>query len=325
MAQTVAVQGESRRDFTAVSGLRDRDRQRITAIVSAVLAAPPPSLPPWREQDWRAALRYRDTGPRPAPATLGRARVRDSVLGDPVLDDLVGWAANRRPLSYQLGAIAAALAVLGEGLAAGQTDAAVLADRVMTAVDQARRLAYCPVPDRAMLSDCEEIADANPVGVGDRPSLVSMVVPYLLGRAGCRLSTRSVLLRRVEAAVDVCLGVWLHDTEAGSGLPEFRLAGARNHTRRVSALLGADRDLQRLVEGPRPGRSRPLHVTRRQGLAFWVALALRSAADGSPLPAIPPAITGHWRRELSRFGVTPTVVSSDVAVSDAADQALRLG
>ena len=123
----------------------------------------------------------------------------------------------------------------------------------------------------------------------------------------------------------MCLGVWLHDAQAGGGLPEFRLAEARNHKRRVSALLGADRDLQRLVEGPRPGRSRPLHVTRRQGLAFWVALALRSAVDGSPLPALPLDVAGHWRSELSRLGVTSTVVTNDLAVSDAADQVLRLG
>jgi hypothetical protein len=325
MAQTVAVQSESTRDDTALSGLRDRDRQRVTAIVSAIVSARPSSLPPWREQDWRAALRYRDTGPRPAPATLDRARVRDTALSDPVLADLVRWAAIRRPLSYQLGAIAAALAVLGQRLAAGETDAEVLAGQLMTSVDQAQRLAYCPVPDRAMLSDCDAIADAAPVGAGDRPSLVAVVVPHLLDRAGCRLSTRSVLARRVEAAVDVCLGVWLHDAQAGGGLPEFRLAEARNHKRRVSALLGADRDLQRLVEGPRPGRSRPLHVTRRQGLAFWVALALRSAAEGGPVPAVPPDVAGHWRRELSRLGVTPAVATNDLAVSDAADQVLRLG
>ncbi|MST31262.1 hypothetical protein GHK86_00760 [Acidimicrobiaceae bacterium USS-CC1] len=247
------------------------------------------------------------------------------MLGDPVLADLVRWAANRRPLSYQLGAIAAALAVLGQRLAAGETDAEVLAGLVITAVDQAQRLAYSPVPDRAMLSDCDAIADAGLVGAGDRPSLVSMVVPHLLARAGCRLSTRSVLARRVEAAVDVCLGAWLHNARAGGGLPEFRLAVSCNQKRRVSALLGADRDLQRLVEGPRPGRSRPLHVTRRQGLAYWVALALRSAADGSPLPALPPDVAGHWRSELSRFGVTPTVASCVPAMSDAADQVLQLG
>jgi hypothetical protein len=325
MARTVAIQGESKRADTALCGLRDRDRQRIITIVSALLAARPSSLPPWREPDWRAALRYRDTGPRPAPATLGRARVRDTVLSDPVLADLVRWAANRRPLSYQLGAIAAALAVLGQRLAAGEADAEVLAGQLMTAVDRAKRLAFYPVPDRAMLSDCDAIADVTPVGAGDRPSLVAVAVSYLLGRAGCRLSTRSVLARRVEAAVDVCLGAWLHNAQAGGGLPEFRLAEACNHKRRVSALLGADRDLQRLVEGPRPGRSRPLQVTRRQGLAYWVALALRSAADGSPLPAIPPAVTGHWRSELSRLGVTPTVVTNDLAVSDAADQVPRLG
>ncbi len=301
-----------------------RDRQQLVSILRPVTSTPP-SLPPWREQDWRAALRYRDTGPRPTPATLGRALVRDTVLGDPVLADLVRWAANRRPLSYQLGAIAAALAVLGQRLAAGETNAEVLAGLVISAVDQAQRLTYSPVPDRAMLSDCDAIADAAPVGAGDRPSLVSIVVPYLLDRAGCRLSTRPVLARRVEAAVDVCLEAWLHNAQAGGGLPEFRLAVACNHKRRVSALLGADRDLQRLVEGPRPGRSRPLHVTRRQGLAYWVALALRSAAEGSHLPSPPPDVAGHWRSELSRLGVTPTVASCVPAVSDAADQVLRPG
>lgn len=301
-----------------------RDRQQLISILGPVTSTPP-SLPPWREQDWRAALRYRDTGPRPTPGTLDRARVRDRVLGDPVLADLVRWAANRRPLSYQLGAIAAALAVLGQCLAAGKADAEVLAGRVLSAVDQAQRLAYRPVADRAMLSDCDAIADETPLAAGDRPSLVSIVVPHLLDRAGCRLSTRSVLALRVEAAVDVCLGEWLHNAQAGGGLPAFRLAEACNHKRRVSALLGADRDLQRLVEGPRPGRSRPLHVTRRQGLAYWVALALRSAADGSPLPAVPPDVSGHWRSELSRLGVTSTVASCDPALSDAADQVLRLG
>ncbi|MHB1533081.1 MAG: hypothetical protein ACYC1D_00400 [Acidimicrobiales bacterium] len=326
MAQTIAIPAESTSDDGTPSlGFRDRDRQRITNIVSAILAALPSPLPAWREQDWRSALRFRDTGPRPSRATLARAEVRDVALGDPVLGDLVRWAANRRPLSYQLGAIAAALATLGQGLASSEADVEVLAGRVICAVDQARVLRYCPVPDRAMLSDCDAIADATPVGAGDRPSLVSMVLPHLLDRAGCRLSEQPVLARRIEVAVDVCLGDWLQSAQAGGGLPEFRRAEARNHKHRVSCLLGADRDLQRLVEGPAPGRGRPLEVARRRGLGYWVALALPSAADGSPLPALPPDVTGHWRSELSRLGAAPIVATCDPAVSDPADQVLRLG
>lgn len=181
-----------------------RDHQRLASILAS-LASHPPSLPPWREQEWRAALRYRDTGPRPSAATLARAEVRDTVLRDPDLAGLVRWAANRRPLSYQLGAIAAALATLAQCLAAGEADVVAVAGRVMRAVDQARVLRYCPVPDRAMLSDCEAIADDGPAAV-DRPSLVSLVVPHLLDRAGCHLSGQPVLARQVEAAVDVALG-----------------------------------------------------------------------------------------------------------------------
>jgi len=325
MAQTVAVQGESKRDDAVLSGLRDRDRQRITTIVSAVLAACPSSLPAWREQDWRAALRFRDTGPRPSRATLARAEVRDAVLRDPDVADLVCWAANRRPLSYQLAAIAAALAALGEGVTAGETDVEVLAARVTCAVDQARTLVYSPAPDQVMLSDCEQIADATRDDAGDRSSLVSMAVADILGRAGCRLTTEPVLARRVEAAVDVCLEAWLHNAQAGGGLPEFRRAEARNHKHRVSSLLGADRDLQRLVEGPAPGRGRPLQVARRRGLAYWVALALRSAADGSPLPIIPPEVASHWRSELSRLGGGPVLAVCDLSVGDAPDQVLSLG
>lgn len=88
----------------------------------------------------------------------------------------------------------------------------------------------------------------------------------------------------------------------------------------MSCLLGADRDLQRLVEGPAPGRGRPLQVARRRGLAYWVALALLAAADYDPLPAIPLEVTAHWRRELSRLADGPTLVDGD-----APDQELRLG
>lgn len=319
MAQTVAAPGESNVDETLPSGLWDRDTQRITAIVSAILAAYPASLPVWREQDWRAALRFRDIGPRPSRATLTRAEVRDAVLREPVLTDLLRWAANRRPLSYQLGAIAAALTIIGQGLPASETAVEVVARRLTSAVDQARMLAYCPVADRAMLSDCDAIAEAAPPGAGDRPSLVSLVVPHLLGRAGCHLSTEPVLARRIEAAVDVCLEAWLHRAQAGGGLPEFRRAEERNHKHRVSCLLGTDRDLQRLVEGPAPGRGRPLQTARCRGLAYWVALALRSAVDGSPLPTIPAEVTGHWRRELSRLDAGPILAASDVP-----DRALRL-
>lgn len=302
MPPVSALPCESSGSLTVSRAGRDRDRQPLVSILSP-LTSTPPYLPPWREQDWRAALRYRDTGPRPSPATLARARLRDMALRDPVLADLVRWAANRRPLSYQLGALAAALATLGQCLAAGEADVEALAGRVICAVDQARMLQYCPVPDRTVLSDCDAIADARPLGAGDRPSLVSLVVPHLLDRAGCRLSTQPVLARRIEAAVDVCLGAWLQSAQAGDGLPEFRRAEERNHKHRVSSLLGADRDLQRLVEGPAPGRGRPLQVVRRRGLAYWVALALCSAADGSPLPALPPEVTGHWQSELSRVGV----------------------
>lgn len=265
-------------------------------------------------------MRYRDTGPHPSPATLKHARVRDTVLCDPVLGDLVGWAANRRPLSYQLGAIAAALATLGQCLAAGEADVEALAGRLISAVDQARMLRYCSVPDRAMLADCDEIADATPTAAGDHPSLVSLVLPHLLTQAGCRVSTQPFLARRIEVAVDVCLGAWLRSAQAGGGLPPFRGAAARNHKHRVSSLLGADRDLQRLVEGPAPGRGRPLPVARRRGLAYWVAFALRATADGSPLPALPSEVTDHWRNELSRVGVSPVP-----AAFDPPDQVLRLG
>lgn len=317
MAQTIAITaGSTGEDGNPSLGLRDRDRQRVTAIVSALLAAPTSSLPSWREQEWRAALRYRDTGPRPSSATLASAEVRDTVLNDPDFADLVRWAAGRRPLSYQLGAIAAALATLGQGVAAGVLDVDVLAGRMMSAVDQARALRYCPVPDRAMLADCDAIADTAPVAAaGVRPSLVSMVVPHLLDRAGCRLGAQPVLTRRVEAAVDVCLAAWLQNARAGGGLPEFRRAETRNGKHRVSALLGADRDLQRLVEGPAPGRGRPLHVARRRGLAYWVALALRSAADSSSLPPIPAEVAGHWGNELRRAG----------AVSVAGDRPCNIG
>lgn len=305
MAQIIAKCGESIGSGTATRGWNGHDRRLLSNIVSSILATPTP-LPPWCERDWRAALRYRDTGPRPSCATLARAEVRDAVLRDPAVGDLVRWAANRRPLSYQLGAIAASLAALGEGVAAGESNSELLAGRVVAAVDRARALQYCPVSDRAMLADCDAIADATPpASAGDRSSLVSAALGDLLAQAGCCVSVQSLLAQRIEAAVDVCLGAWLRDAEAGEGLPEFRRAEAANHRRRLSFLLGADRDLQRLVEGPVPGRGRPLHAARRRGLAYWVALTLRSAADGSPPLPVPAEVVGHWRDELRRAGATP--------------------
>ena len=319
MAQNT-VSGGSSGACVASPGLRYRDCQRVTAIVSALLATRRCPLPMWREQEWRAALRYLDTGPRPSGATLARAEIRNAVVRDPALRGLLAWAAVRRPLSYQLGAIAAALAALCEAHATGEADAEVLAGRIIAAVDQARVLRYCPVSDRAMLADCDAIADATPVGAGGRPSLVSMVLPDLLDRAGLCVSAQPFLARRVEAAVDVCLAVWLRNAQAGEGLPEFRRAEATNSRRRVAFLLGGDRDLQRLVEGPLPGRGRPLSVTRRRGLAYWVALAFCSAADGNPLPPVPPEVAGHWRNELCRVGANPAT-----AFIGAPDQGLRFG
>ncbi len=301
MAQTNAAPGESVDHRTRLSGLRDRDLQRLVAIVSSVLASPLSSLPAWSEGAWRAALRYRDTGPRPAPATLARAEVRDTVLRDPAFGDLLRWAAGRRPLSYQLGAIAAALATLGEAFAGDNLDPNVLAGRVTSAVDQARMLRYSPLPDRAMLTDCADIADPAPIVCGDRPSLVSLVIPRLLDRAGGHLSAHPLLERRIEGAVDVCLGAWLTGVGAGGGMPAFYRAEQRNHRHRVSHLLGADRDLQRLVEGPPPGRGRPLAVARRRGLAYWVALAALAATETRSLPPLPVEVVDHWRRELSRL------------------------
>jgi hypothetical protein len=286
MAQTVLTRSASSAHGTPSLGRRDRDRQRLVAIVTSILATPP-RLPAWSEPQWRAALRYRDTGPRPTTATVASAQVRDAVLHDPLLGDFVRWAAARRPASYQLAAIAAAMAALGDGLADTTCDADRLARRVVSAVDDARPLRYRPLPDRAMLADPDLIADLAPPPERDRPSLVSLVLPRLLEQGGYRPSSDPVLARRIEAAVDVCLAVWLDTAQLGGGLPEFRRADERNHKHRLSHLLGADRDLHRLVEGPAPGRGRPLAVARRRGLAFWVVLALRSAAGGDPVPPIP--------------------------------------
>lgn len=195
-----------------------------------------------------------------------------------------------------------------------------LAAQVIAAVDHARMLRYCPPSDRALLADCNEIVDPAPRTRGNDASLVSLVLPCLLAQAGCRLATHPDLVRRIEAAVDVCLGCWLENAEAGGGFPEFRRAEEKNHKHRVSYLLGADRDLHRLVEGPAPGRGRPLNVTRRRGVAYWVALALRAAAEGTSLPVFPPEVAEHWRSELSRLGV-----GSMSALGDLPEQVLRLG
>ncbi len=94
--------------------------------------------------------------------------------------------------------------------------------------------------------------------------------------------------------------------------------GANKH--RVSHLLGADRDLQRLVEGPGPGRGRPLQAARQRGLAYWVAVALRSATEGTPLPALPAKVVDHWRRELSRLQ-TPAAQNGCALLGEAAQLA----
>ena len=185
-------------------------------------------MPAWREGDWRVALLYRDTGPRPTRATLARAVTREEVLQDPVMAELLYWAAHRRPQSYELAAIAAALAALGQGLADGTPEACDVAVRVISAVDRARRLRYFPVSDRAMLADLDQVAEAVPEVSWVRPSVTSLVLPHLLAQAGGALSVDAVLLRRVEAAVDVFLASWLADAEAGGGLPEFRRAEERS-------------------------------------------------------------------------------------------------
>lgn len=253
-------------------------------------------FPTWSAGEWSAHLRR--------PATLAHLA---PLLDDPEIRDLAGWVASRAAPGRELRALAGALAVVGDALHHLEVPASVWVERTAGRVDEVVRTAR---PERRRSPRRTRVApsghlewETDTAGHPPAaPSRLSLLAAQLLRQAGFDLRADPVLARRLPAALDVAVAHWTAGTEAGQGLPAFPAEAALHSRKRLTALLGADRDLLYLVYGPQPGRGRPIEVARRRGLAYWTALALRAAYLGEPLPRVPPVVIAHWRLELSRLG-----------------------
>lgn len=275
------------------------DRQRVEDLVSIleVFLSDPVEMPGWSLRRWRLVV-----------ARPRRAGEFQRVVCDARMQPLLGWVGANSGHLRRLGAVAAAMAAL-DGAAVAEVPrpgvgAEELAAALAGAVSDARPLGIRPQPQsRVTLSANMDLrpSPSLPVEAGEVSPFVDLAAD-LLRRAGCDLALDERLALRLGAALDVAVDHWLGKAVPGEGLPAFPSEGALRSDRRLTVLLGRDRDLRYLVYGPQPGRGRPLQAACRRGLAYWVAMALVAAHTGQEAPTVPKDVLAHWRLQLARIG-----------------------
>jgi hypothetical protein len=267
----------------------ERRHGRPPASLIVPILEDPPSLPGWSVGRWRRLL--------------GQGRLPKSLpvgLKDPRLRPLLDWVAHNTDPAVKLAAIAATLAAVDLAVHAGATDPGDVAERIFVAARIARPLnsrrrsqaRTSPSP-----AEPEPYSPVAPTEISADQSLSEMAIG-LLCQAGLDPRRNPAFVSRLSACLDVALSHWLKGGEPGEGLPEFRSEHDRYYGNRLIVKLGADRDLNRLLAGPQPGRGRRRQAAWERGLTYWTARAWVARARREPVPAVPPEVIVHWRKEI---------------------------